>query len=452
MKDPTSMTTIILTQSRWNVTIARMAIVLALPILSMGCITHHHHTVSSPLWQQSFQAARQDLFASEEQTILLHPAVADGFDSLPDFANAFGYYILGTSEFESDSLPLESALEFGKDIGATHVIVFQRLMGSDVENRINTMILPTTSHQSASGSSLNTGMALGSSFGAGGSYSSMGSYLGHTTSSYSSTTIQSVPYTYSERILHNVYRYCAVYLRRKPETKRDSDFMGDPNNLKILEKSATAGNSWSMLLMAEACQLGYNNETNTVEAVSWIQKSADAGNVVAMETLSHCLQEGHGITKDRDMALFWLKRAAQCGSTSAMIEYGNFLLLDDPNNQISVKEAADWWDKGCDAGNPIAIFNLGICYLNGTGRRQSASVAKALFRRANVEGSPELFMQLTKAADNSNNSWFQYSIAVCYEYGVWTPKNHQKAEEWLNKARKNGCQLLLHYSFDWLSI
>lgn len=447
------MVTITSTQSKWNAIIARMAIALALPILTTGCIIPQHQTFSSPLWRQSFQAARQDLFSGDEQPILLHPSFVDGFDSLPDFANAFGYYILGTSEFEYDPLPLDGALEFGKDIGATHVIVFQRLMGSDVENRINTMILPTTSYQSGSGLSLHSGMAFGTGYGlAGGPYSYMGSYLGHTTSSYTSTSIQSVPYTYSQRILHNVYRYSTVYLRRKPDSKQDSDFTSNPDNLKNLEQSANAGNAWSMLLMASVWQSGFKGETNTVEAVSWIQKSADAGNIVAMEMLSHCLEEGFGIPQNHDQALFWLKRAAQCGNTSAMIEYGNSLVLDDPTNELKATEAADWWFKGFEAGNPIAMFNLGICYLNGTGRRQSASSAKYFFSRANEAGSPELFKELSDMADTSNNGWYLYAISICYEYGVWTPKNHQNAEEWLNKARKNGCQLILHYSFDWLSI
>ena len=420
-------------------------------ILTSGCVTPHHQSASSPLWAQSFQASRQDLFTGDELPVLTHPAISDGFDSLEDFANAFGFHILGSSEFEYDPLPLDGALDFGKEIGATHVIVFQKLMGSDVENRINTTLIPTTSFQSGSGLALHSGMAFGSGFGlARGPYTYMGSYSGQTTSSYSSTSIQTVPYTYSQRFVHNIYRYYAVYLRRKSNISQDLFLRENPDIIEKLKTSATRGNSWSMLLMAAVSQSGILSETNIVESTSWMMKAADAGNVVAMEELSYRYQSGYGVEQNQETALYWLKLAAQCGSASAMVKYGD-ILFEKATDPQKMKEAADWWDKGDDAMNPIATFNLGICYLNGTGRRQCASLARTLFSRANARGDSQIFQELKDLAINSNSGRIQYAVAVCLEYGVWTIRNREEAAQWLNQAQQNGCNLILHYPFDWLS-
>jgi TPR repeat protein len=83
-------------------------------------------------------------------------------------------------------------------------------------------------------------------------------------------------------------------------------------------------------------------------------------------------------------------------------------------------------------GNAEAMYNLGVCYLEGTGV---------------AVNHHEAFIQFKKAAEKLNDnvaSCFEYKpklkyyLGYCYEHGIGTTINYMQAASWYQKAAADG--------------
>jgi TPR repeat protein len=78
--------------------------------------------------------------------------------------------------------------------------------------------------------------------------------------------------------------------------------------------------------------------------------------------------------------------------------------------------------KAADAGDPAAIFNLGLLYKNGQGVPQDYSKARPFFQKAAEAG----------------NAAAMYNLGRLYMYGLGIDKDYTKAYEWYQKGAAAG--------------
>lgn len=110
-------------------------------------------------------------------------------------------------------------------------------------------------------------------------------------------------------------------------------------------------------------------------------------------------------------------------------------LKDHPDAQISSvrrivsdpetgEEKRDlFWERmGVDSGDPEAMLQLAIAYLNGDG----------------VEQSNEKAAQLMTMAAELDNSDAQYSLGMFYGQGCGVARDFQQVRYWMNRAEENG--------------
>ena len=59
-------------------------------------------------------------------------------------------------------------------------------------------------------------------------------------------------------------------------------------------------------------------------------------------------------------------------------------------------DAADWFRKAADAGNDLAMYNLGRFYEDGTGVTQNSGTAKQFYEHAAKLGNKEAVKRLSE--------------------------------------------------------
>lgn len=198
-------------------------------------------------------------------------------------------------------------------------------------------------------------------------------------------------------------------------------------------------------LMHKAAELGYPDAQNELgvlyyqgegvsqnytEAFKWVQMSANAGSALAQRNLGMFYKQGIGCIANTAMAASWYEKASNQGDFDATVCYAYMLyrgdgvakqpertkklfhkILDtkgllktdselynnvlyslaslyteDLNDPFS---AFPLWKEAADLGNPAAQYNLGLCYLKGSGAEKNAEKAKAQFTKALNNGVEE---------------------------------------------------------------
>jgi TPR repeat protein len=86
---------------------------------------------------------------------------------------------------------------------------------------------------------------------------------------------------------------------------------------------------------------------------------------------------------------------AEAGSSSAMVLLGAMYFLEDVPG-ASDEEAARWFQKATDKGNPAAMYNLATMYETGRGVAKDPGQALDLFRRAAALGNSEAQRRLNE--------------------------------------------------------
>lgn len=110
-----------------------------------------------------------------------------------------------------------------------------------------------------------------------------------------------------------------------------------------------------------------------------------------------------------------LKAAAQTGSVAAETVLGSLYQVGLSRNDM---EAAKWFGKAAEQGEPEAQFGLGAMYANGYGMPQDFAAAARWFKKAAEQGNP---------APN-------FYLGLFYENGLGVARNYAEAAKWYAKA------------------
>ena len=193
---------------------------------------------------------------------------------------------------------------------------------------------------------------------------------------------------------------------------------------KWFRKAAEQGVASSQKMLGDFYYLGQGVEKDVEEALKWYEKAAEQGNAEAQAMIGRCC---NAIGVDRYNgslyyeAAIWFLRAAQLGDPGGQRSLGICYYYGNGVGQ-DYEEAVKWYLRSAEQGNADAQHNLGNCYYYGNGVEQSFEEAVSWYRKAAEQGHAEA----------------QDDLGYCYEAGVGVEQDYAEALRWYEKAKENG--------------
>jgi hypothetical protein len=178
--------------------------------------------------------------------------------------------------------------------------------------------------------------------------------------------------------------------------------------------------------------------------------------------LGNAYLSGHGVGKDEKQAAYWFERAAEAGDPWAEQQIGFFYeagigVTADPTR------AVHWYQLAAASGLPSAKTNLGVAYLWGSGVSMDKQLAVELFREAASRGDGHAATYLgnlyyfggaLQRDVTTAEHWYlvgaklhdpvaDFDLGTLYSVGDHA-HDFAKAEEWLRKSAAGGCVPAIH--------
>ncbi len=235
--------------------------------------------------------------------------------------------------------------------------------------------------------------------------------------------------------------------------------------LKLNQKDAKQGNLTALWNLGKFYEEGLGVKQDSAAAMKWYRKAADKGDADAQNQIGYFYNNAVGTARDLVKARHWFELAAQQGEPAAML---NLAMLNrtgsgygDKGNQALARV---WFDKAAQLGNADGQYQLGLCYLNGSGINKDEALAVSWLRKAaeqqqaeaqNLLGelttqglagiTPDLdvAMALFKQAAPTN-AMAAYHLANIFELSTMfaseavTQKNNSEALYWYHRSAENG--------------
>jgi uncharacterized protein len=150
-----------------------------------------------------------------------------------------------------------------------------------------------------------------------------------------------------------------------------------------------------------------------------IQANAQRGSIEQEIELAGAYFEGRGVSRDEKQAAYWYEKAANSGDPGAQLQIGFFYEAGIGVQRDSAR-AAIWFQRAVAGGSVSAKVNLGVAYMWGSGVRKDPEFGTRLFREAAEKGSGAGACYLANA----------------YYFGVGIAKDPKQAMHWLEVAAK----------------
>ena len=128
---------------------------------------------------------------------------------------------------------------------------------------------------------------------------------------------------------------------------------------------------------------------------------------------------GKGVEKDPAQAAYWFRKAADLGDPGAQNELG-YLYIWGLGVGRDEAQAFRWFARASGSGYPPAKLNLAVMYLKGIGVPRDAEMARQL---------------LTEMAAKGNGRAENY-LGIMYFTGYGVTQDRAAAEEWFRRAAK----------------
>jgi TPR repeat protein len=117
-----------------------------------------------------------------------------------------------------------------------------------------------------------------------------------------------------------------------------------------------------------------------------IQAEAEKGSVQQEIELGAAYLMGRGVERNEKQAAYWYEKAANSGDPEAQRQIGYFYTAGIGVERDPAR-AAYWFERAIAGGAMSAKVNLGVAYLWGMGVRKDVSLAAKLFQEAAAKGS-----------------------------------------------------------------
>jgi TPR repeat protein len=185
---------------------------------------------------------------------------------------------------------------------------------------------------------------------------------------------------------------------------------------------------------------------------------AKAGDEEAQIAIARAYESGVEVPLDEAQAAIWYRKAADRGNPVAMFGLARIISKGAPGLEKSPEFAANLYEAAARQGHVEAQNWLGYCYQHGFGIQQSDASAVAWYTRAATRGlaaaqnnlglmyltgkgvqrdygrASELFEQAAKSGD----VWGANNLGGMYERGWGVKQDWQKALAYYNQASRKG--------------
>ena len=117
-----------------------------------------------------------------------------------------------------------------------------------------------------------------------------------------------------------------------------------------------------------------------------IEAGAEKGSVLEELKLGNAYLTGRGVERNEKQAAYWYEKAANSGEPQAQREIGHFYMAGIGVERDPVR-AVRWYERAIAGGLVSAKVNLGVAYLWGLGVQRDDAFAVKLFQEAAAKGS-----------------------------------------------------------------
>ncbi len=220
---------------------------------------------------------------------------------------------------------------------------------------------------------------------------------------------------------------------------------GNPENaakgIALVVAAANAGSAKAMVQVGVMYSAGlgkllsddFKEGDEAVLALSWYEKAAAAGEpdlaaaAISSDAFSYFLgsEDGH-IKEDDAVALKYFEKAAEYGDASAINMMVAFYIYGFGVEQ-NPEKALELCSRLADQGDEEALYSMedyAYAYFAGTKEGIDINFATS-------------FMFYEKLASYGNER-AMYNLGLLYESGLGVSRDHEKAIEWLTKAKEAG--------------
>lgn len=161
------------------------------------------------------------------------------------------------------------------------------------------------------------------------------------------------------------------------------------------------------------------------KAFEWTMKAVQNGNPHGMETLFRMYRDGDGVEKSETEAMKWLHRSADGEefSAEAVAWLGECYESGAMGEAKDEKRAYQCYYKASQKRNTHAMYDRGMCYLNGIGVGKDADRALEWLSKAAEEDDDDLFYDERAMS----------KLIELYGCGDVIAKDDAKAQEWQKK-------------------
>ncbi|PKC61079.1 HCP-like protein [Rhizophagus irregularis] len=166
---------------------------------------------------------------------------------------------------------------------------------------------------------------------------------------------------------------------------------------------------------------GIDTTLNPDDAFKYFKKASSPPyqHPAAQYYLGICYEYGIGTKENKSIAYYWYRQAAHNGHAIALYYMGNICQFGVIK---TLHEAFKYYDLSAKSGFSFGLNMLGYCYSKGIGTLIDKKRAFGLYFKAAIV----------------DNCTAQYNVAICFDEGIGTDKNIEKAKEWYEKSANNG--------------
>ncbi len=166
----------------------------------------------------------------------------------------------------------------------------------------------------------------------------------------------------------------------------------------LFERAARVGDPEGAYELARAYQLGRGRAQSFDRARRWYEPAVDAGHIDAQYRLGLLLRAGLGGAPDPARAEQLIRAAALADHPAAMTAVGVMTLRSGAGSgEMRAAQAADWFERGAEAGDDEGMFLLAVVYAQGRGRPMDAQKALELVE-ASLAAAPSNLNPRERAA------------------------------------------------------
>jgi TPR repeat protein len=198
--------------------------------------------------------------------------------------------------------------------------------------------------------------------------------------------------------------------------------------------------SWAtrsaMINLGVCYENGRGVEKNAETAVKWYTKAAELGDSDAMFNLGVCYENGMRRREERRDGRQVVHEGGRVGQLATRCSTGR-VLRERHGVEKSAETAVKWYTKAAELGNSNAMFNLGVCYENGTAsRRASRRPSSGTRRRPSwaTRTRCSTWACATRTATASRRA----PRRVCYENGTGVDEERRESRRVVHAAIELG--------------